>query len=86
MAQACLEDLRKRFCRALERGMSVRAAARHLEVSESTGVKWAQRRRATGKVAAKPMGGCKPLPLAGERDWLLPRLARACDPTLAALV
>jgi putative transposase len=76
MARACLEDLRKRFCRALARGISARAAAQHLEVSESTGVQWAQRWRATGKVAAKPMGGCKPLLLAGERDWLLARLTR----------
>jgi transposase len=66
--------------------MSARAAARHIEVSESTGVKWAQQWRATGKASAKPMGGCKPLLLAGERDWLLARLERECDPTLAALV
>jgi len=86
MARAYSEDLRERFCRALERGMSARAAARHLEVSESTGVKWAQQWRATGKASAKPMGGCKPLLLAGERDWLLARLERECDPTLADLV
>lgn len=35
---------------------------------------------------AKPMGGGKPVVLAGERDWLLARLERECDPTLSALV
>lgn len=86
MARAYSEDLRERFCRALARGMSARAAARHLEVSESTGVKWAQQWRATGKASARPMGGRKPVVLAGERDWLLARLERQCDPTLADLV
>ncbi len=37
--------------------MSARAAARHLEVSASTGVKWAQQWRSTGRLSAKPMGG-----------------------------
>ena len=86
MARAYSEDLRERFCRALARGMSARAAARHLEVSESTGVKWAQQWRVTGKASARPMGGRKPVVLAGERDWLLARLERQCDPTLADLV
>jgi len=66
--------------------MSARAAARQLEVSASTGVKWAQQWRTTGKLSAKAMGGCRPVKLAGERDWLLARLERECDPTLAALV
>lgn len=57
MARAYSEDLRERFCRALDRGLS-----------------------------AKPMGGHKPVVLAGERDWLLARLERECDPMLAALV
>jgi transposase len=48
MAGACSENLRKRFCRALARGMS----ARYLEVSGSTGVKWAQRRRPAGQGAS----------------------------------
>lgn len=79
-------DLRERFCRALDRGMSARAAASLLEVSPSTGVKWAQRRRATGDLSAKPMGGRRPVILEGEREWLLARLERKCDPTLADLV
>ena len=86
MARAYSEDLRERFCRVLDRGMSARAAARHLEVSVSTGVKWAQQWRATGKALAKPMGGCRPVVLEGEREWLLARLERQCDPTLADLL
>ena len=86
MARAYSDDLRDRFCRALDRGMSARAAARLFEVSASTGVKWAQQWRATGNLSARPMGGRKPVVLAGERDWLLARLDRECDPTLAALV
>lgn len=86
MARAYSEDLRDRFCRALDRGLSARAAARLLEVSASTGVKWAQQWRATGSLSAKPMGGCKPVVLTDERDWLLARLEQECDPTLAALV
>ena len=79
MARAYSEDLRERFCRALARGMSARAAARQLEVSASTGVKWAQQWRSTGMLSAKPMGGCRPVVLEGERDWLLARLERQCD-------
>ena len=79
-------DLRERFGRALDRGMSALAAARLLEVSASTGVKWAQQWRATGKLSAKAMGGKRPVILEAERDWLLSRLERKCDPTLADLV
>lgn len=86
MARAYSDDLRERFCRALERGMSARGAALQLEVSASTGVKWAQQWRATGNLSAKAMGGRKPVVLTDERDWLLARLERECDPTLAALV
>ena len=48
-------------------------------------VKWSQRLRATGSVAAKPMGGRRPYALEGERDWLLARVGEAPDLTLRAL-
>lgn len=86
MGRAYSADLRERFCRALARGLSARAAARQLEVSASTGVKWAQQWRATGHLSAKPMGGRRSRVLEGERDWLLARLERQCDPTVAELV
>lgn len=79
-------DLRERFCRALDRGLSARAAARLFEVSPSTGVKWAQHRRRIGHLSPKAMGGRRPVVLESEREWLLARLERKCDPTLADLV
>jgi len=79
-------DLRVRFGRALERGMSARAAARLLDLSPSTGVKWAQRWRTTGGVAAKQMGGYRRALLEGERAWLQARIERDKDATLHELL
>jgi transposase len=56
------------------------------KVSVASVVKWSQRQRATGSAAAKRMGGYRPLSLAGEREWLLKRLAAAPDLTLRGLV
>jgi|TARA_B100001971_G_scaffold169334_1_gene161116 transposase len=49
-------------------------------------VKWSQRYRATGRVAAKPMGSRMARLLIGERAWLLERIAVSPDITLRALV
>src|SRR3954463_14375555 len=69
-------DLRERFARALGRGLPARAAARLLEVSESTGVKWAQRWRETGGIAAKAMGGDNSSRIKDEdADWVLALVA-----------
>jgi transposase len=67
-------------------GESCRAVAAAFKVSVASVVKWSQRFRATGSAAAKRMGGTQPRSLAGERDWLLARLAAAPDLTLRALV
>ena len=56
------------------------------KVSVASVVKWSQRFRATGSAAARRMGGYRPRSLAGEREWLLARLAAAPDLTLRALV
>jgi transposase len=48
-------------------------------------VRWAQRYRATGSAAALPMGGVRRLVLAGERAWLLARIAETPDLTLRAI-
>jgi len=48
---------------AVEAGSSARAAARVFGVSPSTAVKWVQRWRRTGSVAAKRMGGYTRPPL-----------------------
>ena len=80
------QDLRVRFCRALDRGMSARAAARLLEVSPATGVRWAQAWRTRGSVEPGKVGGhMRPL-LTGEREWLLARIEQKKDLTLHELL
>src|ERR1700740_2383372 len=72
-------DLRVRFCRALDGGLSARAAARKLDVSAATGVRWANAWRTKGSIAPGKMGGhVRPL-LEGEREWLLARLGEEKD-------
>jgi transposase len=56
------------------------------KVSVASVVKWSQRYRATGSAAARPVGGNRPYVLAGERDWLLGRVAEKPDVTLRALL
>jgi transposase len=80
------QDLRVRFCRALDRGMSARSAARLLEVSPATGVRWAQAWRERGSTQPGKVGGhMRPL-LAGEREWLLARIEQKKDLTLHELL
>jgi transposase len=56
------------------------------EVSVASVVKWSQRKRRTGSAAASPMGWRnRPLRLAGERAWLLERIAAQPDLTLRAV-
>ena len=78
-------DLRERVVDAVGKGPSCRSVARIFGVSVASVVKWAQRLRATGRAAAKPMGGKCPYALAGERDWLLARITAVPDITLRAL-
>ena len=70
----CL-DLRERVVAAVATGESCRNVAAAFKVSVASVVRWSQRSRATGSAAAKRMGGNRPRSLAGERDWLLARLA-----------
>ena len=86
MARAYSLDLRERVVAAVAAGESCRAVAATFGVSVASVVKWSQRFRATGSVAAEPMGGNRPDALAGERDWLLARIAEKPDLTLRALV
>jgi len=82
MVKPYSSDLRERFSRLINKGMSARAAARHLDVSESTGVKWGRQLRTTGRLEARQMGGDYRSKLTGERDWLLARLRAKDDLTL----
>ena len=86
MPRAYSLDLRERVVAAVAAGKSCRKVAGTYQVSVASVVKWSQRFRATGSAAAKRMGGNQPRSLAGERDWLLARLAAVPDLTLRALV
>ena len=79
-------DLRERVVAAVASGLSCRAVAQQFAVGVATVVRWAQRSRTTGSPAALPMGGRRPFALAGERDWVLARIAEKPDLTLDALV
>jgi transposase len=78
-------DLRQRAIALVEAGQSRRAVAQLLNVGKATVILWVKDYRATGKQAAKPMGGRRRFALLGERDWLLARIAAAPDLTGQAL-
>ena len=86
MARPYSLDLRERVVAAVAAGASCRKVAATYKVSVASVVRWSQRFRASGSAAAKRMGGNRPRSLAGERDWLLERLAEVPDLTLRALV
>ena len=86
MARPYSEDLRSRVVAGVEAGRPVREVASRFSVSVASVVKWSQRYRATGSVAAKPMGSRMPRLLLGEREWLLQRIAALPDITLRELV
>jgi transposase len=86
MARPYSQDLRARVVASVASGRTGRATAALFGVSVASVVKWAQRWRASGSAAAKPMGGRRPLRLQGERVWLLARIAAKPDLTLRALV
>lgn len=86
MGRGYSNDLRERVAASVASGRSCRATAALFGVSVATAVRWAQRHRTTGSAAAKPQGYRHPRSLAGEREWLLERLAARPDVTLRALV
>ena len=85
MARPYSLDLRERVTGFMLAGATAREAAARFGVSVSASVKWMHLRRATGSLAPRPMGGRRPLVLAGERDWLLARIAEKPDLTLRAI-
>lgn len=78
-------DLRERVVAAAEAGQSCRTVAKTFGVSVSSVVKWRQRARATGSAAAKPMGGKRPVRLAGQRAFILERIATTPHITIRGL-
>ena len=85
MARAYSLDLRERVVAAVLEGQTCRSVATRFGVSVASVVKWSQRYRATGSAAAKRMGGNRPYVLAGERAFVLQRLAEEPDITLRGL-
>jgi|SRR5579862_579077 transposase len=85
MSKPYSEDLRKRVVAAVEGGLSRRQAAERFAVGVSTVIRWLQRFRATGTVAAKPMGGDHRSRLTGERTWILERVEAEPDLTVEEL-
>jgi transposase len=85
MARAYSLDLRERVVAAVVAGQSCRRVADTFKVSVASVVKWSQRFRATGSAAARKRGWQRPYAVAGEREWLLARLAEKPDITLRAL-
>jgi transposase len=75
MARAYSLDLRERVVAAVAAGASCRAVAKRFSVSVASVVKWSQRARATGSLAAAKVGGRRPFALAGDRDFVRARLA-----------
>jgi transposase len=86
MARPYSQDLRDRVVGSVASGRTCRATAALFGVSVASVVKWSQRWRATGSVAAKQMGGWRQLRLQRESEWLLARIAEKPDLTLRAVV
>ena len=57
MPKSYSEDLRERVIEAVEAGAARHVAARQFRVSASSAIRWVQRWRASGEIAAKPRGG-----------------------------
>ncbi len=74
-------DLRERLVAAVEAGMSRSEAAEVYDVAISTAVKWMQRVRDTGGVAAKPCGGSTS-PLEPHTERILAVINDRADATL----
>jgi transposase len=57
MPKSYSEDLRERVIESVEAGATRHAAAAQFKVSVSSAIRWVQRWRASGAIAAKPRGG-----------------------------
>jgi transposase len=78
-------DLRERVVGAVHSGQPCRAVAATFGVSVASVVKWSQRFRRSGTAAAKPMGGKRPVLLAGQRAFILDRIDQVPNISLRAL-
>lgn len=78
-------ELRTRAMDALDEGATCRDVADRFAISVSAVVKWSQRLRHTGSVAPAKQGATPPRKLAGERDFILERIAEHPSITTRAL-
>ena len=85
MAKPHSLDLRERVVACVASGESCRPVAERFSVSVASVVRWSQLYRETGGVEASKMGGHRDPILAGERTWLLERIAQESDVTLRQL-
>lgn len=81
MAKPYSEDLRERVIAAVDAGASRREAAARFSVGISSAIRWVQRWRGTGSVAASPVGGSQS-PLDRHAEVLLGLIAAQPDLTL----
>ena len=82
MAKGYSQDLRERAVAIAEEGESAREAARQLDLSPSTGIRWIARWTKTGSVAALPGTGHSRSPLKPHEEWLLGLVVDEPDLTL----
>src|ERR1700722_2584913 len=85
MTTPCSLDVRGRVVETVESGAARREAAERFEVSASSAIKWMQRWRKTGSVAAKPSGGSISA-LEERAGFLLALIAAQPDLTLDEIV
>jgi hypothetical protein len=74
-------DLRERVAALVLSGLTVRAAAAQMQVSVASSARFSRAARAMSSASAKPTGGKRAYLLAGQRDFLLARLAEKPDLT-----
>jgi transposase len=83
MAKPLSEDLRMRVVRAVEGGMSCRAAAERFGVSPSSAVRFVREWRESGSTRAKPQGGDqRSHRIEAHRDLILRAIETKPDLTL----
>ena len=86
MAKSLSVDLRRRVVDAIKRGLSCRQAAARFGVSASSAIRWLDRLKKQGDVAAKKQGGDrKSGRIEAEAGFLLDALAKTPDITLVEL-
>ena len=82
MARAYSDDLRGRLVKVVENGCSARSTAKLFAVSPSSAIKWVQRWRRDGSLAASPVRGHRRPILEAQAKWLLQLIETRPDLTL----